>query len=498
MTPLSSSVRPGGRSERPASATTPGATPTGTRLLVDGVLPCALAALLAIGLLTVQQWRAQSAAFDLHALLAVQRVAGVVATLPENQWPGLLEATRQGRYGMPMTLLELRRPGRTVLRTADATVAATPVRTLTLPLDAPALHGASLRAFVDATPLRTQHRRTVGLGAALIAAVIVLATLSLWALRLRLSPLRQASSGAAAPNTTRTAVADGAAGAPPYGQRQDGRTGDAPLLLSTLGDRFRQPLQALHLFIARLLDGAAGEERHTLLQMRGCVQAMSRLLDAITELAHPGPGPQADDDRQAFSASALFAQVEEQWRFEAERRGARLAWHAGRHWLACDRELAGQVLSELVGNAITHAPAARILVAARRRGPDVRIEVRDNGPGVSAPHRQRLLDGSARPSGAGSGHGLGLPFAIRLARRLGTHIELRSAPGRGSTFAFTLAAGPSGLSREAGRPSGQPPVGNVAPSPSVPRPDRGPDSMPSPKQEFQWTRIVTKPLIVTG
>src|SRR6202012_696558 len=97
---------------------------------------------------------------------------------------------------------------------------------------------------------------------------------------------------------------------------------------------------------------------------------------------------------------------------------------------------------QLASNAIANAPEGRVLIAARRRGQAIRIEVRDNGPGIAVIHQQRIFEEfvqlQASESDRRGGYGLGLAIPERLARLLGTRIGLRSEPGRGSTFWFDL------------------------------------------------------------
>jgi signal transduction histidine kinase len=103
-----------------------------------------------------------------------------------------------------------------------------------------------------------------------------------------------------------------------------------------------------------------------------------------------------------------------------------------------------QVLSNLIGNAIRHAPPGstiRVTSAPRPRGM-VEIAVGDEGPGVAPGDRERIFQpyvrgGDRRRPG---GLGLGLAIARRLVDAHGGSIGVREAAGGGSIFAFTLPA----------------------------------------------------------
>ncbi len=107
-----------------------------------------------------------------------------------------------------------------------------------------------------------------------------------------------------------------------------------------------------------------------------------------------------------------------------------------------------QVLLNLVGNAIKFTAAGTVaLRIAPARAPEglagVRFEVRDTGIGIAADRLDRLfepfyqVDASNRRQRGGTG--LGLTISQRIVEAMGGHIDVRSAPGRGSTFGFTLA-----------------------------------------------------------
>ncbi|MDM0019739.1 ATP-binding response regulator [Variovorax saccharolyticus] len=108
-----------------------------------------------------------------------------------------------------------------------------------------------------------------------------------------------------------------------------------------------------------------------------------------------------------------------------------------------------RILGNLVDNALKFTPRGRVLLACRRRGEAWRIEVRDAGIGI-APEAQERVFGDFEQVGniernLQRGHGLGLAIVRRLALRLGVQMSLRSAPGRGSVFAFELPAAPQGV-----------------------------------------------------
>ena len=116
--------------------------------------------------------------------------------------------------------------------------------------------------------------------------------------------------------------------------------------------------------------------------------------------------------------------------------------------VTADAELLGEVLSQLVGNAVRfvrHGTAARVTLGAREHTPGWwRIEVADRGIGVPEEQRTRIFAPFHRaPSAEGfPGTGLGLAVCRRIVALHGGEIGVEPNPGGGSVFWFTLPASP--------------------------------------------------------
>ena len=107
----------------------------------------------------------------------------------------------------------------------------------------------------------------------------------------------------------------------------------------------------------------------------------------------------------------------------------------------------GQILTNLIGNAIKFSEHGDILLRIRavEEGADwmrLRVEVVDQGIGISEDDQKRLFvpfeqsDGSMTRKFGGTG--LGLAIAKRLAEMMDGEVGVTSAPGAGSTFRVTL------------------------------------------------------------
>ncbi len=115
-------------------------------------------------------------------------------------------------------------------------------------------------------------------------------------------------------------------------------------------------------------------------------------------------------------------------------------------WFLGDRMRISQVLINLLGNAVKFTPTngAVTLRVEEESGetPRLRFAVSDTGIGIAKEDQERVFrsfeQAGANPSGQ-QGTGLGLSISSRLVQMMGSNIQLESAPGKGSTFQFTIA-----------------------------------------------------------
>jgi signal transduction histidine kinase len=111
-----------------------------------------------------------------------------------------------------------------------------------------------------------------------------------------------------------------------------------------------------------------------------------------------------------------------------------------------DRERLGQLVSNLVSNALKFTPAGG-WVAARTAAVDghVVVEVEDSGIGIPYAEQPRLFQRFFRSSTATEqaipGTGLGLVISKAIAEAHGGTISVRSAPGTGTAFRVELPVG---------------------------------------------------------
>jgi two-component system sensor histidine kinase BaeS len=108
----------------------------------------------------------------------------------------------------------------------------------------------------------------------------------------------------------------------------------------------------------------------------------------------------------------------------------------------------GQILRNLLSNALDFTPrGGQVTVHAKHVGHEVRVEVEDSGRGITADHLPYVFERFYRidPSRTRStgGAGLGLTIVKNLVEAHGGRVWVRSTPGTGSTFGFSLPVSPA-------------------------------------------------------
>mgnify|MGYP001446450192 FL=1 len=218
--------------------------------------------------------------------------------------------------------------------------------------------------------------------------------------------------------------------------------------LAAASHDLRQPMHALGLFISELSQQALdARSRQIVDRIAASASAMEQLLDSLLDISRLDAGVLVPVVR-SFDPAPILERIRDEQRPAARARGIRLYLRqpATQRYVRSDPMLFERIVGNLVSNAVRHTRDGSILIACRGRGDALRVEVRDDGPGIPAEFQQAIFQEFVQlgnPERArDKGLGLGLAIVRRLVDLLGHRLELRSAPGRGSVFALELPFGP--------------------------------------------------------
>jgi len=215
--------------------------------------------------------------------------------------------------------------------------------------------------------------------------------------------------------------------------------------LAAASHDLRQPLHAMNLQIGQLQGMLQDKKAEQILAHISSSQfALSDILNALLDISHLDAGT-LKPNLTHFPLAQLFTRLENEFTSQAQERGVELRLHSTRAWLYSDATLLYRILANLVDNAIKHTRAPGVLVGARKRSDNWRIEVWDCGPGIPAEQQQAIFDEFVQLDNPGrdrrKGLGLGLSIVQRLERLLGHQLSLISRGGCGTCFRLAVPEG---------------------------------------------------------
>jgi len=205
----------------------------------------------------------------------------------------------------------------------------------------------------------------------------------------------------------------------------------------------RTPVAAVRANAEALADAPLGDFAPHLEAIAQESVRMSRLVSDLMDLARADAGElqvreeTVDAADMLRGAAALLEPL-------ATQKNQRLEISCENSPCRADGQRLRQVLVILLDNAIRYTQeGGRIRLSAAREGPQVCLQVADNGPGIRDEHKKKAFErffrlDAARPA---DGSGLGLSVADQLVRQMRGSIALLDTPGGGCTFRISLRAG---------------------------------------------------------
>jgi two-component system, OmpR family, sensor histidine kinase BaeS len=211
-------------------------------------------------------------------------------------------------------------------------------------------------------------------------------------------------------------------------------------LLADVTHELRTPLTVIQANLEALIDGLYPMDVAHLRPVLDETKVMARLLDDLQTLSTAEAGV-LTLHREPTDARQLIDTVVQAFTAQAEESGVRLeTGGTDTPELDVDRLRIGEVLSNLVTNALRHTPAGgTVTVAAHDTGNGVEFRISDTGSGIAPEQLPHVFDRFSRAPDS-PGAGLGLTIAKTLVQAHGGTIRAESNPA-GTTISVTLPAG---------------------------------------------------------
>jgi signal transduction histidine kinase len=174
------------------------------------------------------------------------------------------------------------------------------------------------------------------------------------------------------------------------------------------------------------------------------VKATARLEEVVQRISIATQSMHLQLDAAVLRESVDFAvrSIKNSWRFREKVGRVQVELAANLPLVLADKRALGTALQQLIENALKYSEAP-VFVTAARDGDGVRVTVRDTGIGIAKEQQAAIFDlfvqGDSSSTRRHDGAGIGLYLAKMIIERHHSRIHVESAPGKGSSFWFTLA-----------------------------------------------------------
>lgn len=220
-------------------------------------------------------------------------------------------------------------------------------------------------------------------------------------------------------------------------------------LIGDVAHELRTPLTVIKGSMEGLIDGVLPAHDETYQQVYREADRLSRLVDDLQELSRVEAGAY-DLELQPTEAADLVDATISRLERQFSEKGVTLTSEIepGIAPILVDEDRIGQVLINLVGNALQYTPSGgRVLIKVMQQGDHIQVAVHDTGVGIPMEHLPHIFTRFYRVdksrSRAGGGSGIGLTIAKHLVEAHGGQIWAESqGTGKGSAFKFTLPVAP--------------------------------------------------------
>ena len=213
--------------------------------------------------------------------------------------------------------------------------------------------------------------------------------------------------------------------------------------VSMVSHELRNPLNNLGGGLELMLTRPKGRavDKSTLGLMQAEVQRLTRFVESILDVSameagrlklHPAP----------LSLAPIFERLNQHWETLEDSERIQVQLQSALPDVMAAQDALESVLRHLVDNAIKYAPDGPVVVSAEKKNQQVRIQVRDFGPGIPDDKQNLLFERfqrlDAKDSQTVYGYGLGLYLSRRLLEEMGSTLTFDAPDDGGSRFTFFL------------------------------------------------------------
>lgn len=215
--------------------------------------------------------------------------------------------------------------------------------------------------------------------------------------------------------------------------------------VATVSHDLRSPLTFMlgYATMMPMVGALESKQEEYLHKIVGGIEQMSDLVDGLLDLGRLEAGVDLVFSR--VRTRDILDSVYQEYLQPAGESGIQLVIQSDQNLptIVGDAPLIRQAVANYVSNAIKYAPeSGKVSLEATKKGAEVIIAVRDNGPGISTKDQLRLFEKfyrvKTRKNERTKGTGLGLALAKSIAERHGGRAWCESQEGKGSAFFISI------------------------------------------------------------
>lgn len=217
--------------------------------------------------------------------------------------------------------------------------------------------------------------------------------------------------------------------------------------IGNVSHELKTPIFNLQGLILTLLDGGLEDKSINRMYLERSEKSINRLISIVEDLQTISRLESEEKTLQPtkFSMRKLAIEVIEAQEVRAAAKKVELSVDGGKEpfVVEADRKRIFQVLANLLVNSINYGqPGGSTVITMTAFGDKVLVEVSDDGVGIEEEHLPRIFERFYRVekhrSRDSGGTGLGLSIVKHIIEAHGHTVMVKSKPGEGSTFSFTL------------------------------------------------------------
>lgn len=219
--------------------------------------------------------------------------------------------------------------------------------------------------------------------------------------------------------------------------------------IGNLAHELKTPIFSIQGYILTLLEGGLDDKEINRSFLERAASGVDRItslikdLDAISKLE----SGQVNLLKQRFNFTKLAQEVIDELEMKAKKRKVKITVQQSSEreiWVNADRVKIGQVLSNLLNNAITYSKeGGNIAIKNNQFDKKILVDVEDDGVGIKKEDLDRIFERFYRVEKSRARHkggtGLGLAIVKHIIEAHGETITAQSNPGKGTTFTFSLS-----------------------------------------------------------